>query len=496
MELQFHKTTLPGLQLVKREVRNLEETQELKIPDNMPDIGRTLGAWGQVLLRGKEWRNGSAHVSGGVQAWVLYVPEDGVGVQCMQTWIPFHAKWDLPDTDTDGFIITQCHLRSLDVRNTSSRKLMLRANVGVLGEMWIPAECDLYEPEGIPEDMCLLRRKYAVRLPKEIGEKAFAVEEELTVPQPGIENLIHYTLQPEVQEQKILSDKMVFRGAAHLHVLYQGQDGQMHTWDTELPFSQYSELDREYDAGATALITPSVTGVEAELDMEGRVHLKAGITGQYMICEPMEVESVEDAYSPLRAVASRMDYMNLPVIRNTQKQTLTAEQTIPVCGTVVDMTFLQDHPYQAPDAESVTLAVPGQFQVLCRDENGALQYASARWEDKWQLPGDDGGMIMATATAYSKPQAAHDGSGTVINTDTRLEAVMLSAEGISMVTDLELGERMPADPARPSLILRRAGKDSLWELAKKSGSTPARIQTVNGLEGEPDPSQMLLIPVL
>ena len=40
MELQFHKSALPGLQLVKREVRNLEETQELRISDDMPDIGR------------------------------------------------------------------------------------------------------------------------------------------------------------------------------------------------------------------------------------------------------------------------------------------------------------------------------------------------------------------------------------------------------------------------------------------------------------------------
>lgn len=496
MELQFHKTVLPGLQLVKREIRNLEETQELKIPDGMPDIGRTLGAWGQVLLRSKEWRNGSAHVSGGVQAWVLYVPVDGEGIQCIQTWIPYHAKWDLPDTDADGTINAQCLLRSMDARNTSSRKLMLRVNVGVLGEMWIPAESDLYEPVDIPEDICLLRRKYSAMLPKETGEKAFTIEEELTIPPAGIETLLHYCLHPEVQEQKILTDKVVFRGTAQLHILHQGKDGQLHTWDAEIPFSQYSELDREYGAGATARITPAVTGVEAELDQEGRVHLKAGITGQYMICDPVDFEAVEDAYSPLRSVQPHMEPMVLPVMLNEQKQSLPAEQSVPVCGSMVDMAFLQDHPYRVLGAEGMTMAVPGQFQVLCRDENGALQYASARWEGQWQLPGDDRGMVMATATAGNKPQAAFDGSGMFLSTDSKLEAVTLSGEGIPMVTGLELGELTPADPSRPSMILRRAGKDSLWELAKKTGSTPERIQSINRLEGEPDPGQMLLIPVL
>ncbi len=495
MELQFQKTVLPGLQLVKREIRNLEETQELKIPDTMPDIGHTLGAWGQVLLRGKEWHNGSAHVSGGVQAWVLYVPEDGVGIQCMQTWIPFHAKWDLPDTDVDGFINTQSHLRSMDVRNTSSRKMMLRANVGVMGEMWILSESDLYEPEGVPEDVHLLRRKYDVSLPREIGEKTFTIEEELAAP-AGIEKILHYSLCPEVQEQKVVSDKIVFRGTAHLHILYQGQEEQPDSWDTEVPFSQYGELDREYSADATVQITPSVTGVEVELDREGKLHLKAGIAGQYMIYDPVKFETVEDAYSPLRTVQPHMSRMVLPAMLDIQKQILTTEQMIPRCGGMVDTVFLQDHPYRVLDAGGMTMTIPGQFQVLCRDENGVLQYTSARWEGKWQLPEDDGSVVLATATACRKPQTAFDGNGMVLCADSHVEAVTFSAEGFPMVTGLELGELQPADPARPSLILRRAGKDNLWELAKKSGSTPERIQSINQLEDEPDPGQMLLIPIL
>jgi len=51
------------------------------------------------------------------------------------------------------------------------------------------------------------------------------------------------------------------------------------------------------------------------------------------------------------------------------------------------------------------------------------------------------------------------------------------------------------DPNRPSLIVRRAGANRLWDIAKDSGSTVEAIQKVNGLQGEPAPDQMLLIPV-
>ena len=64
-----------------------------------------------------------------------------------------------------------------------------------------------------------------------------------------------------------------------------------------------------------------------------------------------------------------------------------------------------------------------------------------------------------------------------------------------MVSSMELGEPTPKDPNRPSLLLCRAGDAGLWELAKGSKSTMEAIARANGLEGEPQKGQMLLIPV-
>jgi hypothetical protein len=66
---------------------------------------------------------------------------------------------------------------------------------------------------------------------------------------------------------------------------------------------------------------------------------------------------------------------------------------------------------------------------------------------------------------------------------------------IGMVTGLEIGQQKKQDPNRPSLILQRAGDLCLWDLAKRTGSTVEAIRRVNGLEQEPAPDQMLLIPI-
>lgn len=98
MEMQFDKTFVPYLEKIAGGVKTQEQTLELRISDGMPDIGRVLGAWGQVIVRGKEWHNDQMTVSCGVMAQVLYVPEDADGVRSVDGWIPFTMKWELPDS--------------------------------------------------------------------------------------------------------------------------------------------------------------------------------------------------------------------------------------------------------------------------------------------------------------------------------------------------------------------------------------------------------------
>ena len=57
MEVQFNKTELPCLKQILRECSDQEVTQEIKLSDSLPDAGRILAAWGQVLIRSKEWRS-------------------------------------------------------------------------------------------------------------------------------------------------------------------------------------------------------------------------------------------------------------------------------------------------------------------------------------------------------------------------------------------------------------------------------------------------------
>ena len=134
MQLQWEKTLISAMGVAVREVQNQEQTLEVRLAEDMPDIGHIICGWGQPLLRAKDWNGDSMSVSGGIMAWVLYAPEDGSDPRCVEGWLPFQLKWNLPKTEHDGVIRCDILLRGVDARVLSARKMMLRAQISAMGE--------------------------------------------------------------------------------------------------------------------------------------------------------------------------------------------------------------------------------------------------------------------------------------------------------------------------------------------------------------------------
>ena len=112
------------------------------------------------------------------------------------------------------------------------------------------------------------------------------------------------------------------------------------------------------------------------------------------------------------------------------------------------------------------------------------------------MPVGQGSTVEATMWPAGKPQGNLMSGSAQLSTDVKLMTETVSSTPIPMVTALELGELQQPDPLRPRLILCRSHGQTLWEMARKHGSTVTAIQQANGLQSEPEAQQMLLIPVM
>ena len=499
MELQFHKSEIPYLNTLVREIQNQELTQEVRLTDGAPDIGKVLASWGQLLVRGKEWRNGSVGVSGGVMVWVLYLPEEGQMPQSVATWLPFQMKWDIGDSLRDGTIHVDPIIRGVDARSVSARKLMVRVGIGVLAEASVPAETEIFEPIDLPKDVNVLKNTYLLSVPTEAGEKMFSLEENIQVPQANaqVEKIIRYAVDPEITESKVVSDKVVFRGTVGVHILYLDATGKLNTWHADIPFSQFAQLDKEYDSAATASINLVPTNMELEQGEDGQLNFKVGLVGQYVIYNAMAVTLPEDAYSNQRNITPQFGMLNIPARLDSHEQNVPVERSIQTdINQAVDVYFSADHPRLYREDGAMAGEISGMFQMLGYDENGELGSDTLHWDENFTIPADKDTRVDVTVRHMAKPYLTSMGDSATIGGEIQMDVAAAMNSGLKMMTGIEMGEMKDLDPQRPSLILRRMGEESLWELAKASGSTVEAIQKANNLQHEPHENQMLLIPVV
>lgn len=497
MEANFERKTISCLDTALHQVQNGEQTLEIKLPETMPDVGQVLSAWGQPVIRSKDWQVDTVHFAGGMMVWVLYSPEDGSAEQCVQGWIPFQMHWELPDNTPEGILRFHCLPRFVDARNTSPRKILVRAGLAVLAEAYAPRTLETAVLGQRQETVAYLEKSYPLRLVKEAGEKMFLLEETLSLPDsaPQISQMVTWQIHPRITDQRVLGDKIVFRGNAGLNLLYCSDAGQLHSWEFEVPFSQYADLKETYGSDARMEAAMMPTALDLELAEDGTLTLKGGMTAQYLITDKELLTLIEDAYSPMGELTITREEITPSVILENRRENLQGESSVSAnANLTADVRFYPDFPRQIRAGSGVELEYPGQLQVLYYGEDGKLHGTVARWEGKQTIPADEHSQIISIP---QPPQVqALTGNGRIlIKTELPVELTAKAEQTFSMVTGAALGQQKTPDPNRPSLILRRAGNSSLWDLAKASGSTIEAIRRVNALNGEPAPNQMLLIPV-
>lgn len=426
---------------------------------------------------------------------MLYAPEEGTQVRCIESWIPFQMRWDISETVPEGALRVALAPRFVDARSVSARKILVRAGISAMVQALSPREVEICSPEQIPEGMELLQNTYPIRLPQEAGEKSFLLEEDLTLPDstPEPEKLLYYCLHPKVSDRKVLGNKLVFRGTGILHVLYLSEEGQLFSWDFELPFSQYAELEKSYSQEAQADVMADTTGVELELDPEGQLHLKCSLVGQYVVDDLHMLKLTEDGYFPGREMTVRRENLQLPTILETVQEIHRGDLTVPGdAALVADVQFLPEFPRLRRTGNGAALQLSGTLQLLYYGEDRSLHGMSTRWEGQHTVLSDADCQI---AVQLLGAKAEIDPAGSAAKLEIPLGMTVTGGSGMPMVTGADLGQPRQPDPQRPSLILQRSGEQGLWDIAKQCDSTMESIRKVNHLEGDPVPGQLLLIPI-
>ena len=456
MELVFQEKQLDYLGRVLDQTVTQELTAEVIVPDSCADADRVVDAFGTLLVRAEECTAGSASVSGEVQAGILFVTEDG-RLERLETVIPFSARRGWEGEQSDCRLQCVCRLCSVDARLVHSRKLLVRVGVSCTLTVYAAFTRTLHDfPEPAPTLL-------------------------------------------DTAERKTIGNKAVFKGRLTVHILYESPDGSLQRQETELPFSQFAELEQDLDEGDLTVflaLTSAETEPDGQLDCR-RLLLSAGILAQCTVCGEQPVELIEDAYCLDAELKPQWETWEMEGILDVQtfRETAQAAGREPASA-IADGWVLAGEPVRRQENGMAKIELPLAANVLFTDPAGKLQGQTLRTN-----------VLLETALA---PQAdcrvaeitpgelfcAAGADGVTLRCPVQVTLASTARHALKAVCG-GTTEPEPEDARRPGVILRRTEQpEQVWDIAKACRTAPETVTAANDLQADEVPAgTLLLIPM-
>lgn len=498
MELVFDTRPAEYWSPVAQESLLQEQTAELAVPDSFPDMERIVDSWACVLLRGKECRSGSIGISGAIQAGVLFLAEGEQTPRELTCYIPFSTRLERAELTQDCFVDYAGRVCSVDARMLSGRKALVRVNLISDVCAWQKRQEQITCLNEPGEDLQLLRRSYPLACTIDLAERAFAMQEEAELPstQPAVQTVLHWTAEPRMQEVKAVGSRLAFRGTMDVCVFYLAEDGSLNTWNLQLPFTQYAEMNCELGE-AEAQVTLCLTGRELELDeTKRRLQFSMNLLAQCRASAYQTVELLEDLYSTKMAVQPQFQTLKLESCLDTRQLQQALREVVQVQAEEVEHAQLYvGQPSVSRQDAQLVITLPLMLQLLCRDEAGALQEQSARLQTQFELDAAEDCSCIFHAQAcdlYCAPTAG----GVEVRCSVQAQAEFWLQQSFSCVCGAESAPFVD-DPDRPSVVIRHLAEgESLWGIAKACRTTVTALCQANALEeGAVEAGTLLLIPM-
>ena len=502
MKLELNQTHLVGYETILDTTVFHEETLETIVPDANPDILRLIDTQGKVLLKSKEVMDGRVTLTGTARLTVLYRPEGGTGPCRLEVGIPFSVSAEERRLTTGCVVTAVARVAGADTRTINPRKILTRVEVAVGIKVFCTGTtilCTGVQAEGgTAEEWKEAHRPYCVSA---VQEKQVTFEDDLSIPagRPAAEELICNRVELNCHEAKLIGNKLIFKGDAAVRLLYRPVGGGLDAADFTLPFSQITEVIGVGEDGHCQ-VDVSLNGAEFSLGEDGRkISVTLSMLAQVVVREEREIELLADTYStccPVKADCVPYSYRRrreAGVGRQMVRQLIETGLSV---QSVVDSYCLVGQTTQRREGNRLNLTAEVILTAVCMTEDGDFSAMSRSLEVC--CPVD---VPVECQCSFECRCGELVAMPTTDGVEVRFPVEFpyfceQEAQGM-VVREVKIEEDCgDGGNEKPSIVLRllRSG-ESLWEVAKRYGTTIEDIVRANELDGVlPGTETLLLIP--
>lgn len=505
MELKLLKESVGMGQRVFRGAAEQPIESDLFLPDYYESVARILKCSAVCGVSRQSVMGDRLSIEGQIFITILYAPESMCLPRTVSTVLPYTKIIELkPDIEANACEVAP-KLDYLNCRLLSSRRLDIKGAFslqydlfgGKQAEVVVGSECDTLQLRGG-------KRKLFTQGPTE--RKQFSIREELD--SDGMDDctsIVTTRCCGEITDCRMVTGKVVVKGAVRLKVYFEREDGTMGCGDFELPASQIMDTG----AGENDKLTVAMNVINCDVtrdDSEEFPVLKAEITVEFLlsiICEE-EMTLSDDAYDLKQEIEVTKTPLRCAELISVEDEIIRLKTKAPMPERMKDILFTISEVQGVTterEGSRMNFRIPVKHTVVYCDETGELLQFERMEDGGWSTEVGESGEVMGrpmNASVLSESCSPDGAGGIDIKAEIRLTCAVMKEQETAAIGDITAtGDDKPQTGGGALIIYYPDANESLWDVAKRFSSTREAIRAENELEGDRcGAGTMLMIPSL
>lgn len=475
------------------------------VPDAKPDVLNVICTSGVVCIYKKEMIDEKIKIEGKVDTYIMYMTDNSKErIRGINTELDLSETINIPNITNEMESKINTNVKEIEARVINERKITVKATIEVTIEVFAKEALSIVNSLENTEEIKMLQEELAVNSLVGSGETKIYAKDNIAI--DNIDNLVEI-LKLDVQicnkDIKISYNKVLTKAEAEVRMMYLTEDNRINKVVSRIPIIGFIDIpdvnegnscDTEYEIRNILVKPNSVEEHSVYIEMEIGVHT--------VVYEEKIMNIIQDIYSPsqniefnkrtIRTIAGRQEITNTKEI----KERIMIEDLND--REIVDVDVVPNLLKQ--NIEQNTITYNGEleisFMLMGEDMQVIMKREIIPFEYVIDNINDGENANIHTNIEISNQDFIVQGNGEIIaDIQMLFHSIIDKNVNINTIDEIQAnGEREEQDYSIIMYIVKK--DDTLWNIAKRFGSTIDDIARVNGIEN-PDsiyPGQKLFIP--
>lgn len=475
---------------------------DMIVPDSKPDILNTICTSGVVSIYKKEVFDEKVRIDGSINTYIMYIP-DGIedAVRGLNTTLDFSQNIELPNCRDNMDIISCCKIKSIECKVINGRKIGIKATLEISLKIYSKEEIEVINELKNADNMQMLKEELQVN--SLVGEGITKIYAKDNIPIDNLAEILKTNIDIGNTDLKISYNKVLTKAEAIVKLIYLTEDNRIVTTTYKVPvvgFIDIQNVSEENICDVNYEIKNII--IKPNSQEEHSVYIEMEIEVICTVYENKNINLIQDMYSP----CNKINFDIKTVMTMTDKQ---CRKDIKQIREKINLINIENQNLIDVDVIPVILNENKINSKILYEGEVDLQFlfANSRMEitqQKAKIPFEfmidnlqNGEVLNTTNDIKIKSQdfIIQDGGNINCNIDIEANTNIYRNASINVIDSIEdEGQREDSDYSIIIYVVRKG--DTLWEIAKKFGSTIDAIARINGIENKNEiyPGDKLFIP--